>query len=97
VNWWKLGMNLIGVCLALAGVAAIWSRWKRALLLGAAVVIVLATAATLVGLWTLMAPHLGGLPPLSGWTFAAVGVGQSVYGFVLLAALACRPGGQSAT
>ena len=84
VHWWTLGMNVVGVVLALAGLTGIWSRWRRTLLLSAAAAILLATAGTLVGLWTLMAPHLGGLPPLSGWTFVAVGAGQSAYGFLLL-------------
>ena len=91
VHWWTLGMNVVGGGLALAGLVGIWSRWWRALLLSAAAVILLATAATLVCLWMLMAPHLGGLPPFSWWTFAAVGVGQSAYGFLLLAFFALRP------
>lgn len=91
VHWWDLGMNVVGGVLALAGLAGIWSRWRRILLLVAAVVILLATAATLVCLWMLMAPHLGGLPLLSRWTFAAVGASQSFWGFLLLAIFARRP------
>jgi hypothetical protein len=94
VHYWKRTTYAVAIGLALTGLLSFATRGGRVLHLTAAIVILLATVGTLICLWMLMAPHLGDLPPLSKWTFVAVGGVQSAYGWFLLAAFAKRTHGR---
>lgn len=91
VEGWKRGMwvvaGLIGLCALLA---ALTGR-SRMFQLPASVFILLSTIGTLVVIQLLVHPDYGGMEPLPIRSHVYVALGQSVYGWLLLAAFIRRP------
>ena len=90
---WETSMYLMVRFLVMTGLVSLMAGWARPLHLTAAILILLSTVGTLIGLDFLIDPDRGGLPRLSIWTHVMVAVVQSAYGVVLLAAFACKPKG----
>lgn len=88
VWYWERVMYAVAGCLAVAGVLAIRSLWPRQVLSVAGVLILACTVGTLICLWALSHPRYGDLPPLSSWTYVAVGLLQGGLGLALLLGVA---------
>jgi hypothetical protein len=97
VYLWETFMYWMVRFLVMVGIVSLLAGWARGLHLMAAVVILLSTAATLIGLNFLIDPEKGGLPRLSIWTHIIVAAIQSAYGVVLLIAFARKATGKPAT
>lgn len=85
--WRRVMWGVGGVLGALALLAAITARVRLFHLL-AAVVVVLSTGATLTGMWLLISPAYGAMPPLAWQTWVLVGLVNGFYAIVLLIAFA---------
>jgi hypothetical protein len=83
---WRYAMWGVAGALALLAIIACLSGRPRTCMLGASAIILISTVATLVGMWLLMAPHIGGMPPLQARIYVYVAAAQSAYAWVLLAA-----------
>lgn len=95
-TWRWMTWVLAGWLQVAALVGAITGRLRKWQLLAAAAIL-LSTAGTGVGLWLLVNPAWGGMPPLSRWTYVLVPAIQGLYAFVLIAAYARRLPGPSQT
>ncbi len=88
---WERGVWVIAGLLDLLALLAVLTRRVRGFHLTAAVIILLATGATLVAMRLLMHPDYGGMPPLSILSYTLVGAVQGLYGLILLAAFWRKP------
>jgi hypothetical protein len=88
---WRRAMLVVGILLELAAILSAITARVRLWHLIATTLILASTAATLVGLWLLIQPQWGGMPPLSQITYILTAAVQSVYGIVLLIAFARKP------
>ena len=94
---WETFMYWMVRFLVMVGVVSLLAGWARGLHLTAAVVILLSTAATLIGFNFLIDPEKGGMPRLSIWTHIIVAAVQSAYGLVLVIAFARKATGKPAS
>jgi len=87
---WERVMYTVAGVLVLAAVAGLFTLWGRGSHLAAAAAILLSTAGTLVGMRLLVSPEGAAFHPLPLESYLLAGVGQSLYGLVLLIAFCPR-------
>lgn len=88
VYYWERALYGVAAVLALAGLTGVFSRRVRGPHLLAAVVILLSTVGTLVGMRMLVDPNRGAFHDLPLASYLLAGMGQGAYGVLLLVAFA---------
>ncbi|GMU22825.1 MAG: hypothetical protein AMXMBFR13_29090 [Phycisphaerae bacterium] len=94
IVWERIMWGTAGF-LALMALLSWITRYGRLWHIVAAIAILLSTAATVVGLRMLILPEYGGMPELPPRTYWALGIIQSMYGWILLVIFALPAARQS--